>query len=125
MAAFRSKFEQQIANWFKQRNINAEYEPCKIGYTIPASYHTYTPDWSLNQRNIYYEAKGKLDVATRQKMTHIKNSNPGLTFRIIFQNPSVKIRKNAKMTYGEWATKMGFEWCDFRKGIPKQWLKNG
>lgn len=120
---FRSKFEKQISEWFKRRGIEYEYEPCKLKYTVPESYHTYTPDWSLDQKNIYYESKGKLDAVTRKKMLHIRDSNPGVTIRIIFQNANVKLRKNSPTTYGEWATKNGFQWCDFRKGIPKEWLK--
>ena len=123
MTAFRSKFEEQIAKWFDSKGIEYDYEPCKLKYIVPESYHTYTPDWSLKQNSIYYESKGKLDALTRKKLINIRDSNPGITIRIIFQNASVKLRKNAKMTYGEWATKNKFEWCDWRKGIPKKWLK--
>lgn len=123
MLKFRSKFELEISEWFKRRNIEYDYEPCKLKYVVPESYHAYTPDWSLKQDNIFYESKGKLDNETRKKLLHIKRSNPGVIIRIIFQNASVKIRKNSKTTYGMWATANGFEWCDFRLGIPKTWLK--
>ena len=122
---YRSKFEANIAKWLQAKKIKFKYEPCKLNYIVPESKHKYTPDWHLDgDRNIYYESKGKLTAADRKKLLHIKESNPNLTIRIILMNSDVKIRKGSPTTYGDWCTKSGFEWCDWRHGgIPKKWMK--
>ena len=39
-------------------------------------------------------------------------------------NAKSKIRKGSPTTYGEWATKKGFIWADWKtQKIPKDWLK--
>ena len=38
----------------------------------------------------------------------------------LFMNPSNKITKRSKTTYGVWADKEGFEWLDFRLN----WVKH-
>ncbi len=123
---FRSKFEEQIANYLTKRNIHFEYESCKLSYIVPETKRNYLPDWLIGtNKNIVFESKGRLTSADRKKMLLVKENNPEIEIRFIFMNSDVKIRKGSKTSYGDWATKNGFEWCDFRKGIPKQWLKNG
>lgn len=120
-AGYRSKFEHTIAQWFKEHKIDHEYEPCRLKYIVPESTHTYTPDWKVGM--IFFESKGKLTAADRKKILHVLSSNPTIDIRIIFQNSDVKIRKGSPTSYGEWATRSGIKWCDWRKGIPKEWLK--
>jgi hypothetical protein len=66
-------------------------------------------------KNVYIEAKGKLDLPTRQKMIWFKESNPHVTIIFLFMNPDNKITKRSKTTYGQWADKHEFHWLDFRK----------
>ena len=64
--------------------------------------------------------------ALKKKLTSyetIKEQYPDYTFYIFFQNARVKIRKGSKTSYGDWATKAGFEWSDLRDGLPEKWLK--
>lgn len=122
--AFRSKFEQQIADYLTKRNINFEYEGCKLSYIVPETKRNYIVDWQIgDNKNIIYESKGRLTSTDRAKMLLVKKNHPDKEIRFIFMNSTVKIRKGSKTSYGDWATKNGFEWCDFRKGIPKHWLK--
>jgi 2'-5' RNA ligase len=65
--------------------------------------------------NIYIEAKGKLDLATRQKMVWFKESNPHITIVFLFMNAGNKITKRSKTTYAMWAEKNGFLWLDYRE----------
>ena len=111
-AGFRSRFEMHIAEFLDKQGVSYEYEPCKIKYTIPKSYHTYTPDWKIGE--IYFESKGKFTAIDRKKILQVRESNPGIDIRLIFQNADVKLRKNSPTSYGKWATKNNFIWYDFR-----------
>ena len=121
---FRSKFEYDISKYLKDKGISYEYEKCKLEYCVPETIKKYTPDWQVEgQPNIVYESKGRFTGIDRAKMLLVRKSNPEITIRMIFQNSSVKISKNSKTTYAAWCDKNEIEWCDFRKGIPKTWLK--
>ena len=121
---FRSKFEYDISKYLKEKGISYEYEKRKLKYTVPETIKSYTPDWQFaDQSNVIYESKGRFTGIDRAKMLLVRESNPEITIRMIFQNSSVKISKNSKTTYAAWCDKNGIEWCDFRKGIPKIWLK--
>tara|TARA_R110000787_G_scaffold32754_3_gene86557 strand:- start:4616 stop:4945 length:330 start_codon:yes stop_codon:yes gene_type:complete len=102
-----------------QKNFKSlKYEPDVIEYIQPQKTRKYNPDFKI-EKNVYIEAKGKLDISTRQKMVWFKESNPDVRIIFLFMNPSNKINKRSKTTYGDWSTKVGFEWLDFRK----DWLK--
>jgi hypothetical protein len=47
-------------------------------------------------------------------MVWFKESNPHITIIFLFMNADNKITKRSKTTYGEWATKNGFLWLDYR-----------
>lgn len=123
-AGYRSKFEFDIAQYLKKNKIEFQYEQCKLSYIVPETKRTYLADWLIgDDPNIIYESKGRFTAADRKKMLLVKQANPNHTIRMIFMNPSVKITKTSKVTYGDWCNKHGIEWCDFRKGLPKSWLK--
>lgn len=100
------------------------YECEKIAYTIPASAHTYTPDFVItfkdSGKKLYIETKGRFLTEDRQKHLHIKRDNPSLDIRFIFQNPHAKISSSSKTTYADWCNKHGFRWGS--KNVPKEWL---
>lgn len=98
---------------------DVKYEPDKIPFRQPAKERVYIPDFKLSE-SIYIEAKGKLDLQTRQKMEWFRDCNPEVIIIFLFQNPSNKITKRSKTTYAEWSEKNGWYWLDFRRG----WMRS-
>ena len=54
------------------------------------------------------------------KMRAVKKCNPELDIRFIFGDATKK-NKGSKSSYGEWATRNGFPYCE--KKISPQWRK--
>jgi hypothetical protein len=117
---FRSGLELDLDESLKQVGIDGEYEKNKIKYTVPASEHTYTPDFRL-PNGIYVETKGRFVAEDRKKHLLIKSQYPNLDIRFVFQNSKNKIRKGSKTTYADWCDKYGYKYSD--KTIPKEWLE--
>ena len=116
---YRSGLEETIDSTLKERNVDGEYEKHKIKYTIPATEHTYTPDFRL-PNGIFVETKGRFVVEDRKKHVLIKKQHPELDIRFVFQNSKNKIRKGSPTTYADWCNKHGFIYAD--KNIPQEWL---
>lgn len=127
---YRSKFEKQIADWLRQNNIKFTYEPCVLNYIVPESKHKYTPDWVFGNKEkkkqqIYYESKGRFTAQDRKKMLLVRESNPDVVIRIIFQNSTVKITKTSKTSYADWCIKNEFDffcWKLQTKDEFKKWI---
>ena len=119
LQTYKSKFEDRVR---KLLPATVTYEPDRLKFTQPATIRTYIPDWKVKD-GVYIETKGKLTVEDRKKMKWVKEQYPDHTFYILFQNGRVKLRKGSKTSYGDWASKAGFEWSDLRDGIPEKWLK--
>lgn len=117
---FRSGLEEVISKSLTDKLIDGEYEKHTIPYTIPASEHTYTPDFKL-PNGIFIETKGRFVMEDRKKHLLIKAQHPELDIRFVFQNSKNKIRKGSKTTYADWCVKHGFQFAD--KDIPSDWLK--
>ncbi len=117
--SYKSKLEERVA---KRLPKTALYEAESIGWEQPSKKRKYTPDWKL-QDGVFIEAKGKLDLATRQKHIWFKEQHPDILVYFIFERAYNTIAKNSKTTYGDWATKAGFEWIDEKDEIPQHWLK--
>jgi hypothetical protein len=115
---YKSKFEEKFRKILPD---SVTYEPDKLKFKQPEITRTYIPDWKIKDK-VYIETKGKLTSEDRKKMIWVKEQYPDYTFYIFFQNARVKIRKGSKTSYGDWATKVGFEWSDSRDGLPKDWL---
>ena len=113
MPAFKSKFEAAVWKELRKHYKSCKYEPDKHEYIQPVIHRKYIPDFKMG-RNVYIEAKGKLDLATRQKMVWFKESNPHITIIFLFMNADNKITKRSKTTYAMWAEKNGFLWLDYR-----------
>lgn len=95
-----------------------------VHFLQPEKKRKYHPDWELTTKAgdvLLIETKGKLTVQDRQKLVLVKEQHPKLQLVILFQNASVKLRKNSPTSYGEWATKQGFKWFDWKKGLPTEW----
>lgn len=118
---FRSRFESNIARSLIDRGIPFEYEKQRVVY-IPKP-RTYTPDFYFPETDVYVETKGHLDKGDRVKMLLVKEQNPELDIRFVFFRAANKIYKGSKTTYGDWATKHGFQWAE--GSIPEEWCRNG
>jgi hypothetical protein len=114
---FRSGLEKQIGDLLTELGISYEYESTKISYTIP---HNYTPDFVL-PNHVILEAKGYWDAADRRKMKAVKEQNPDLDIRMVFQSPYNKISKKSKTTYAQWCERHDIPWTTWQE-IPMEWL---
>ena len=105
---FRSKFE---ANFSKSiLTNNTQYEKHKLPYQVPASNHTYTPDFKITGTNIFLELKGRFDLADRKKHILLKQQYPQYRIIIVFMQPKQTLSKASKTTYAEWCNKNNIEW---------------
>lgn len=95
------------------------YEQSSLKYEIPATVHTYTPDFIL-KNGIIIEAKGLFEAKDRQKHLYIKKQYPHLDIRFVFQNAGNKLYKGSKTTYADWCKKYGFKYAV--KVIPASWF---
>lgn len=123
MGKYKSGFEVDFARSLKSRKVPFKYESKKYKFTQPAIERTYTPDFFLPEVDLVVECKGKLTASERKKLLWWREAYPDVRFIIVFMRASNPIRKGSKTTYGDWATKNGFEWLDWDKGIPKNAFK--
>ena len=65
---FRSGLEIAISQELDANKVTYTYEKVKLTYVKPTKTHTYTPDFYLQEQNIYIETKGLFTSADRQKM---------------------------------------------------------
>lgn len=118
---FRSGYEKRIWQNAKKSRKKLEYEPQspRINYVIP---YRYVPDFVL-PNGIFIEAKGWLRPRDRTKMRKVKEHNPDLDIRFLFQNANTRITKskNSEM-YWQWAERHGFKWHEGDK-IPLTWWR--
>ena len=116
---FKSGLEETISQQIESKGIKVEYETEKVPYIIPASNHTYSPDFKL-PNGIRVETKGRFVAADRKKHLLVKAQNPNLDIRFVFSNSKNKITKNSKTTYADWCEKNGYKYAD--KEIPDSWF---
>ena len=116
---FKSGLEENISQQIESKGIVVEYESEKVAYIIPASEHTYNPDFKL-PNGIRVETKGRFVLADRKKHLLVKEQNPNLDIRFVFSNSKNKINKKSKTTYADWCDKHGFKYAD--KEIPDSWF---
>jgi Phage endonuclease I len=113
---FRSRLEGRIAKWMEVNGLDYEYESLRLNYVIEA---TYTPDFLL-PNGVMLEAKGFFRPEDRRKLLAVRKANPDADIRLVFQQPNNTLTKISKTTYGDWATKNGFPWCNAAQ-IPVEW----
>ena len=105
--------EVRFASRLKSSKVPFTYEDTTFTYQYKPQ--KYTPDFTLTRKTkkkVYLEYKGKLDGKTRKKMRAIRDSNPTLDVRLVFEKPKNKIYAGAKTRYWEWAERNGFKWYD-------------
>jgi len=114
---FRSKLEEKVADLLFELGVDYEYETNKIAYEIQ---HHYLPDFILPNGTIL-ECKGWWRADDRRKIKTIKEQNPDVDIRMVFQSPYNKISKQSKTTYAQWCDRHKIPWCAFHT-IPMEWL---
>ena len=88
----KSGLETKIDEHLKSQGIDGEYEKHEIKYVIPASEHSYKPDFKL-PNGIFIESKGWFLPEDRKKHLLIKKQHPDLDIRFVLQSPNSKIYK--------------------------------
>ena len=106
---YKSGLENKFQEACKLKGWDLPYEANKIKYVIPASNHTYTPDFTVTS-NVYIETKGLWTGADRKKAVFIKEQHPDITILYVLQR-NQKISKKSTTTYLDWAAKNGLDVC--------------
>ena len=131
---YRSGLESKIAEELKLAKAVYSYEPKdgKIEYTVPESYHKYTPDFVINNpsgKQIIVETKGLWNSEDRYKHLLIRQQHPDLDIRFVFTRSKSRIRKGSKTTYEDICNGLGrgpykgIRWLFADKVVPSEWLK--
>ena len=115
---YRSKLEEKVADLLLNLDIKYDYETVKIAYTIP---HNYFPDFIL-PNGVILECKGYWDAADRRKIKSVKEQNPDIDLRMVFQSPFNTISKKSNTTYAQWCERLDIPWTSFQN-IPLDWLQ--
>lgn len=111
--SFRSGLELNVAILLRTLKVDYAFESDTIPFIVPASEHTYTPDFRLTSRSgktIYIETKGVMTKADRDKHLFLREQHPELDIRIIFSNPHTWDRKAKTRSYAKWADELGIIW---------------
>lgn len=118
---YRSRLEQKVADQLHKAGVKFGYETLKLSFVIPERTARYTPDFECGP--IILESKGYFrKAADRQRLIQVKESNPGLDLRLVFQDASKPIYKGSPTSYAKWAQDHGFPWAD--KGtVPQKWIE--
>ncbi len=131
---YRSGLEMKVAEELKLAKAVYQYEPKdgKIEYTVPESYHKYTPDFVITNpsgKQFIVETKGLWDSVDRKKHLLIRQQHPELDIRFVFSRSKAKIIKGSNTSYADICNGLGrrpfkdVTWKYADKFIPKKWLK--
>lgn len=110
-SGYRSGLETKFQAACEAQGWNLPYEIDKIKYVIPASNHTYTPDFTVTE-NIYIETKGLWTGADRKKAVLISQQHPHISILYVLQR-NQGLSKKSKTTYLDWAAKNNLDACVF------------
>ena len=122
--AFKSKLEERINAQIEAAGLDGNYETQVLRYEVPARKARYTPDFPIGRsKTIYIEAKGRFRTASeRAKMILVREQNPGVDIRLVFQKASLPIYKGSPTSHAKWAEDHGFLYADGGI-IPDAWLQ--
>lgn len=133
-SGYRSKKEEELAEWLSTHDIGFQYESLKLDYQKPirkglcnecgksnvVQKSSYTPDFVLENGTII-EYKGRLTRKDRTKLLSVLKCNPGIKLKLLFGSDN-KLEKNNNKRYSQWATENGF---DYALGTPpRRWLRS-
>lgn len=110
-SGYRSGLETKFQAACESHGWKLPYEMDKIKYVIPASNHTYTPDFTVTE-NIYIETKGLWTGSDRKKAVLISQQHPHIKILYVLQR-NQGLSKKSKTTYLDWAAKSGLDACVF------------
>jgi hypothetical protein len=113
---YGKKFEKKVLEELHENGVSFTFEGLKLSYSITA---IYKPDIVL-PNGVIIEVKTFLPYDEQRKLRAVKESNPDLDIRLLFEKPDKKL-PNSKLTHGEWATKYGFIWTEGT--VPKEWTE--
>lgn len=117
----RSGFELKTAKYLDDNKIKYEYETLAVKYEVPASAHTYKPDFIL-PNGIIVECKGRFTPADRKKMSLVIEQNPDMDIRLLFMVDNT-LSRSSKTTYSAWCEKRNIKCHVSRNGeVPKEWF---
>jgi len=130
---YRSKLEERVAKKLENKGIKFYYEPYSIPYTtevkpahcakcghnVMLKQRHYTPDLVF-PNGIIVEIKGKFTGEMRTKMLAVRNCNPDLDIRMLFQADNWLTRKKATR-YSDWCKRHGFTY-HVGEDIPYDWI---
>ena len=130
---YKSKLERVNGKLLGEAKAIWFYEPKEgqIPYVLPATRHTYTPDFYIKKKEngwIIVETKGIWDYTDRLKHLYIKTFYPQLDLRFVFTRSLTKTSKGAKQTYADICEGRGrgafrgIKWQYADKRIPTEWL---
>lgn len=105
---YRSKLEADLASGVLR---GVAYEAVYLPYTLPTA--VYRPDFIL-PNGIALEAKGVFFSKDRTKSLLVRDQNPGLELRFIFQSPYKTLSPTSLTTYAIWCDKHNFQWCHYK-----------
>tara|TARA_R100000808_G_scaffold1960_3_gene8341 strand:- start:13683 stop:14048 length:366 start_codon:yes stop_codon:yes gene_type:complete len=120
MAGFRSQFEAYVAAHLSKAGCHYTYEPKRIPFVQPSTKKTYCPDFFIEEKDFFIEAKGIFSASDRKKHKLIQEQYPDLDLRFLFQNANLPIRRGSRTTCADWADKNGFQWA--HKTPPSEWF---
>lgn len=130
---YRSRLETKVAKQLTEAGIPFGYETLKVHFKVPARPAKYTPDFvtgalghdfsKFKPSLIVLETKGYFrTTADRQRLIQMKECNPTLDLRLVFQDANKPIYKGSPTSYGKWAEDHDFPWAD--KGtVPAKWIE--
>lgn len=116
---YRSKFESEVAKKLDKDGVDFEFESQVVVYVEPATTKKYIPDFILGN-GIIVEAKGRWTVHDRKKIVLVKEQNPKLDLRMLFQRDQF-LNKGSKTRYSTWCEKRGIPYAVGE--IPKEWYE--
>jgi hypothetical protein len=130
---YKSKLERTNGKLLEDNGITFFYEPKEgtIEWLLPASVHTYTPDFYIPRKDgswLVVETKGIWEYSDRCKHAWVKRQYPGLDLRFVFTNSRTRTSKGAKQTYADICEGRGrgifngLTWRYADKRIPEEWL---
>ena len=121
--SYRSGLENRIADQISEAGLSVDYETDVISFYWPERMARYTPGFKLPKPGggfFFLEVKGRWVTGDRQKMILVRQQNPDLDIRMLFQRATNRLYKGSKTTYADWCDMNGIAWCE--KSIPTDWL---
>jgi len=124
----RSGLEARVREDLDNRKIKYEYETVELPYIKeycpsckePIKRGKYIPDFIIG--SIIVEVKGRFTAQDRKKHVAVREMNPDVDIRILFQRDQ-KISKNSTTKYSTWCDKKGMVYA-FGEVVPQEWIED-